>query len=204
MRDSEPVEKVTPTPTTNDYGPLVRAAADGDPKAMDALLTRAQKIARRFSLAVCGDETDAEDALQEALLKTYRSARQIRDANAFRPWLYRIVRNACLLSRRKRVDEPHRFEPLDGTRPGLHGGAPIDPPDPGHDPEQLAEEAHRRTQLHAALGQIPRAYRSVLFLRDMEGLSTREVARVLGISEDNVKTRLRRARAALRSQLQDG
>ena len=170
------MEKVTATRAKDEYGPLVRAAADGDPAAMDLLLRRAQEVARRFSRTVCGDETDAEDALQEALLKTYRSARQIRDANAFRPWLYRIVRNACLLSRRKRVDEPHRFESLDAAGRGLDGVAAIDPADPGRDPEQLAEEARRRTRLHAALAEIPRAHRAVLFLRDMEGLSTREVA----------------------------
>jgi RNA polymerase sigma-70 factor (ECF subfamily) len=196
------VKKVTATGAKDDYGPLVRAAADGDERAMDLLLTRAQEVARRFSLAVCGDETDAEDALQEALLKTYRSARQIRDANAFRPWLYRIVRNACLLSRRRRVDEPRRFESLDSSGGDVAGVRSIDPADPGRDPEQLVEEARRRARLRVALAAIPKAYRTVLFLRDMEGLSTREVARVLRISEDNVKTRLKRARAALRAEVQ--
>jgi RNA polymerase sigma-70 factor (ECF subfamily) len=197
------MKKVTAaTEATDDYGPLVRAAADGDPAAMDLLLRRAQNIARRFSLAVCGDETDAEDALQEALLKTYRSARQIRDANAFRPWLYRVVRNACLVSRRKRAHEPPHLESLDATVPGPDDAGRTAPADPGRDPEQLAEDARRRRRLRSALAAIPRAYRIVLFLRDMEGLSTREVARVLQISEDNVKTRLRRARSALQAEMQ--
>jgi RNA polymerase sigma-70 factor (ECF subfamily) len=196
------MEKVTAAESGDDYGPLVRAAANGDPAAMDLLLGRAQNIARRFSLAVCGDETDAEDALQEALLKTYRSARQIRDANAFRPWLYRVVRNACLVSRRKRAHEPPRLESLDATVAGPGDAGSMAPADPGRDPEQLAEDNRRRRRLRIALAAIPRAYRIVLFLRDMEGLSTREVARVLQISEDNVKTRLRRARSALQAEMQ--
>jgi RNA polymerase sigma-70 factor (ECF subfamily) len=194
------MEKVTATEAADDSSALVRAAANGDPEAMDQLLRRAQDIARRFSLAVCGDQYDAEDALQEALIKTYRSARQIRDVNAFRPWLYRVVRNACLVSRRKRTHEPPRFESLESpAQPG--DGSVRSVADPGRDPEQLAEDSRRRAQLRAALSALPRAYRIVLFLRDMEGLSTREVARVLGISEDNVKTRVRRARAALHSRL---
>ena len=181
----------------DDYGTLVPAAANGDPAAMELLLQRAQDVARRFSLAVCGDATDAEDAAQEALLSTYRSARLIRDASAFRPWLYRTVRNACLLSRRKRAHEPAAFERIGAVT--AHDGADgVDPADPGRGPDQLAEEAQLRAQLREALGALPRSYRIVLFLRDMEGLSTREVARVLEISDDNVKTRLRRARAALK------
>lgn len=200
------MEKVTATAVAGaaeEYGPLVRAAANGDEAAMELLLRRAQGVARRFSLAVCGDATDAEDALQEALLKTYRSARQIRDANAFRPWLYRIVRNACLVSRRKRAHEPARLESLDVAGNGLDRATSVDPADPGRDPEQLAEDTRRRARLRTALAALPRSYRIVLFLRDMEELSTREVARVLGISEDNVKTRLRRARTALQAELHE-
>jgi RNA polymerase sigma-70 factor (ECF subfamily) len=194
------MEKVTAA-ETDDYARLVRSAADGDPAAMDQLLRRAQGVARRFSLAVCGDESDAEDAVQEALLKTYRSARQIRDASAFRPWLYRVVRNACLVSRRKRAHEPSQLESLDAPVGDHDRAQPTMPADPGHNPEQLAEARRQRARLRAALAAIPRAYRVVLFLRDMEGLSTREAARVLGISHDSVKTRLHRARAALHTQL---
>jgi RNA polymerase sigma-70 factor (ECF subfamily) len=185
----------------DDYAPLVRAAASGDVDAMDRLLRRAQGIARRFSLAVCGDADDAEDALQEALLRTYRSTRQLKNASAFRPWLYRVVRNACLVSRRKRVHEPARIESLDA--PSSAGSETrFEVADPGRDPERLAHDALVRGRLREALAGLPRAQRAVLFLRDMEGLSTREVASVMGISEDNVKTRLRRARAALKTRLE--
>jgi RNA polymerase sigma factor (sigma-70 family) len=87
----------------DEYTDLVGAAAAGDPEALDRLLMRAQEIAWRFSTSVCGHADDAEDAMQEALIKTYRYVGQIRDPGAFRPWLYRTVRNACLMGRRKRV-----------------------------------------------------------------------------------------------------
>jgi RNA polymerase sigma-70 factor (ECF subfamily) len=154
-------------------------------------------------VAVCGHADDAEDAMQEALIQTYRHAGQIRDPDAFRPWLYRTVRNACLMSRRKKTDEPARLESLDDVRPDRDGAARREPPDPGRTPEQIADNAGLRTRLRKALGTLPRPYRVVVFLREMEGLSTREVASVLGISEDNVKARLHRARLTLQAALED-
>src|SRR5512135_1415923 len=95
------------------YADLVRAVQGGDQRAMETLLMRAQEVAYRFSLLVCGRADDADDAMQEALLKTYRYAARIREPDAFRAWLYRTVRNACLLGRRKRVDEPSVLVSLD-------------------------------------------------------------------------------------------
>jgi RNA polymerase sigma-70 factor (ECF subfamily) len=79
-----------------------------------------------------------------------------------------------------------------------------DPPDPGKDPEQLAENARLGRRLRKALRTLPGPYRAVVFLREMEGLSTREVAKVMGTSEDNVKTRLHRARVQLQAALNGG
>jgi RNA polymerase sigma-70 factor (ECF subfamily) len=183
---------------------LVRAAAVGDKRAMERLLMRAQEVAWRFSLAVCGHANDAEDAMQEALIKTFRHAAQIRDPGAFRPWLYRTVRNACLVGRRKRAHEPSHLESLDASDPGSGQAPAHDPRDLGRNPEQLAVRAQGDKAVRAALRDLPGPYRAVLFLREMEGLSTREVANVLEISEDNVKTRLHRARAALQTRLGEG
>ena len=80
---------------------------------------------------------------------------------------------------------------------------PMDALDPGKNPEQLANSAAVRGQVRRALRALPGPYREVVFLRDFEGLSTREVARVTGISEDNVKTRLRRARVQLKRLMGD-
>ncbi|MGD9902145.1 MAG: RNA polymerase sigma factor [Vicinamibacterales bacterium] len=188
-------------PPPDAYADLVRQAAAGDDAAMERLLVQAQEVAWRFSLAVCGRPDDAEDAMQEALLKTYRHTAQIRDPQAFRPWLHRTVRNACLMSRRKRRHEPRRLESLDAPA-GPGATLPPEPPDPGHDPEQAAANARLRTELKRALQTLPPPSRAVLFLREMQGLSTREVAHAMGMSEDTVKTRLSRARKALQAELQ--
>jgi len=185
------------------YADLVRAVQAGDSQAMEALLMRAQEVAYRFSLLVCGRADDADDAMQEALLKTYRFASRIREPQAFRAWLYRTVRNACLIGRRKRVDEPAHLVSLDERAPGGEArDAGIDAVDPSRDPEGHAINAGLRNRLRRALNAVPRPYRVVVVLREIEGLSTREVAEVLGISEANVKTRLHRARLLLREQLE--
>jgi RNA polymerase sigma-70 factor (ECF subfamily) len=170
---------------------------------MERLLTRAQETAYRFSLLVCGGADDADDAMQEALLKTYRYATRIREPEAFRTWLYRTVKNACLIGRRRRVDEPARVLSLSDSVAGEDGRARgIDAVDPGRGPEDAAINARLRARLGRALKALPPAYRLVIFLREIEGLTTREVARVVGISEGNVKTRLHRARLMLRQELE--
>jgi RNA polymerase sigma-70 factor (ECF subfamily) len=188
----------------DEYTDLVRAAAGGDTEALERLLMRAQEVAWRFSVSVCGHADDAEDAMQEALIKTYRHVGRIRDPEAFRPWLYRTVRNACLMGRRKRMDEPARLQSLDETLPGPDGPMTRHVQHPGKNPEQLAQNAGLRRRLRQALQALPGPYRAIVFLREMEGLSTREVANVMGISEDSVKTRLHRARVQLQSDLGRG
>jgi len=186
-------KKVTPGAITHaECADLVRAAAAGDADSLDRLLRRAQQVARRFSRSVCGQAEDADDAVQEALIRTYRSVGRIRDPEAFRPWLYRTVRNACLVGRRKRAGEPAVMQPLEDDTSASAG----------QDPEQVAGNAALGRRLRAALRTLPAPYREVVFLREIEGLSTQEVAEVTGISADNVKTRLRRARVALQKALE--
>ena len=184
-----------------EYASLVRSAAAGDTEALDRLLLRAQEVAWRFSTSVCGHADDAEDAMQEALIKTYRYVGRIREPEAFRPWLYRTVRNACLMGRRKKAGEPTRLQSLDEVLPGPDGRTRPDAPHPGKNPEQLADNAALRRRLRKALHSLPAPYRAIVFLREMEGLSTREVAKVMGMTEDNVKTRLHRARIQLQKDL---
>jgi RNA polymerase sigma-70 factor (ECF subfamily) len=196
--DTAGVEKVTPA---DDYAALIRGAAAGDSSAMEQLLLRAQASAYRFSMMVCGRADDTEDVMQDALVSTYRHARDIRDPEAFRAWLYRTVRNACLLNRRKRVDEPSHLLSLDAPA-SADDGAPLDAPSRDRSPEEAAGASERRKLLRRALLRLPGTQREIIVLRDLEGLSTREVAHILRISEDNVKTRLHRARVALRAALE--
>jgi RNA polymerase sigma-70 factor (ECF subfamily) len=187
-----------------DYAELVRAAASGDRPAMERLLMRAQEVAFRFSLLVCGDPHDAEDVMQDALLRTYRQVHRIRRPEAFRTWLFRTVRNACLMKRRRRVDEPAHVASLSEPSRGDGGDAasPVDMADTGKSPEAAAIDGWLGGKLRRALARLPPTYRVIVLLREMEGLSTREVAKVTGLSEANVKTRLHRARVMLREALE--
>ena len=188
---------------SDEYAGLIAAASDGDAAALERLLMKAQEVAYRFGRTVCGGTADAEDVMQDALLKTFRYVRRIRDPHAFRTWLYRTVRNACLMKRRRKSGEPARVLSLDDVLPGEKGevGAPV--PASGRSPEALAANAALRRRLRKALQTLPASYRAIVFLREIEGLSTKEVAGVLKISESNVKMRLHRARLFLRKELED-
>jgi RNA polymerase sigma-70 factor (ECF subfamily) len=199
--DVNPLKAPGPPPREDDYTDLVRLAATGDAEALERLLMQVQAVTWRFSTSVCGHADDAEDAMQEALIKTYRYVGRIREPGAFKPWLYRTVRNACLMGQRKRAGEPTRLRSLDDIVRRAGSPMPLDVSDPGKNPEQLADNAGLRRRLQKALRTLPGPYRAVLFLREMEGLSTREVAKVLELSEDNVKTRLHRARLQLQAAL---
>lgn len=182
---------------------LIRRAAAGDRAALEQLLLTSQDVAYRFSLLVCGQPDDAEDVMQDALLKTYRYATRIHAPEAFKTWLYRTVRNACLMKRRRRVDEPRRVLSLNDLMPSRDGQPlPIDVADPSPHPEAHSLNRALRRRLRRALATLPPAYRTLVVLRDVEGLSTREVATILDISEANVKTRLHRARLSLRRELE--
>lgn len=182
---------------------LVRAAASGDARSMERLLVRVQEVAFRFSLLVCGQAEDAEDVMQEALIQTYRHVDRLREPSAFRTWLFRTVRNACLMKRRRHVAEPRRLESLDDDRaqaPDRAGAYAIADERPA--PDELAMNAWLGRRLRRALAEVPASYRAVVILREVEGLSTREAAQVLGVPESTIKMRLHRARALLRSRLE--
>lgn len=164
---------------------------------------RAQEVAYRFSLLVCGHPEDAEDVMQEALLQTYRHVRAIEAPGAFRTWLYTTVRNACLMKRRRRVGEPAEFVSLEHGSSEGGAGAPVDVADASRPVDQQLIDTWMDARLRDALKKLPPSYRMVVVMREMEGLSTKEVAAVSGISEANVKTRLHRARLMLRRYLEN-
>ena len=189
-------------PARVEYAALVRDAAAGDTAAMERLLVRAQEVAYRFSLLVCGHVEDAEDVMQDALLRTYRHVSEIKDPDAFRTWLYSTVRNACLMKRRRRAGEPAQFVSVEQGGTAGDGGGAIDLEGPAPRPDQQMIDAWIDRRLHAALGRLPPSYRAIVVLREIEGLTTKEVATVTGISDANVKTRLHRARVMLRRELE--
>ena len=187
-----------------EYAELVRSAASGDQAAMERLLMRAQEVAYRVSLLVCGHQEDAEDVMQEALLKTYRYVGRIEHPDAFRTWLYRTVRNACLMKRRRRVDEPaHHVSIEQGGAAGDREPTAVEVEDRSRPADQRLMDVWIGDRLRGALARLPAPYRAIVVLREIEGLSTKEVASIVRISESNVKTRLHRARSMLREHLKD-
>ena len=160
---------------------------------------RAQEVAFRFSYLVCGHPEDAEDVMQDALLKTFQHVKQLDAPSAFRTWLYSTVRNACLMKRRRRAGEPAAFVPLGGDDADA---APVDVADAGAPADEQLIRASIDARLRRGLAALAPAYRMIVVLREIEGLSTREVASVTGYTESNVKQRLRRARLMLREHLE--
>jgi len=189
-------------PNRTTYAALVRDAASGDRAAMERLLMRAQEVAYRFSLLVCGHPQDAEDVMQDALLKTYQHVRRIEEPESFRTWLYSTVRNACLMKRRRRVGEPAQFVSLDQDKAGSDLRGMVDVADPARPADQQLIDSSIDSRLRDALKSLPPTYRMIVVMREMEGLSTRDVATITGLSEVNVKTRLHRARLMLRRHME--
>jgi RNA polymerase sigma-70 factor, ECF subfamily len=203
VNDSNSQPPPTAESAGSGYTALVAKAAAGDRLAMEQLLMRAQEVAYRFSLLVCGHPEDAEDVMQDALLKTYRHLNRIDRPEAFRTWLYTTVRNACLMKRRRRVGEPAHFVSLDRGIEGRDGPMPtVEVADDTPPVEQRLMDDWMDHRLREALKKLPPEYRMIVVMREMEGLSTREVAAVSGYSEANVKTRLHRARVMLRKHME--
>lgn len=153
---------------------------------------------------MCGQREDAEEVSQETLLKIFQSFDQLRDPENVRSWVFRIAKNFCLMKRRKSVFAPERELSLDELVPSLgqEQERRVQVPDQGEEPEQQVLRGELNEVLMRALRELPEIYRSIVLLRDLEGLSTAEAASVLEVSEDAVKQRLHRGRLALRKSIE--
>jgi RNA polymerase sigma-70 factor (ECF subfamily) len=176
---------------------LLAAARGGDTAALEALLVRYQPHLYRFGLRMCGNAEDAGDIAQESLISMARSLRDFRGDSSVSSWLYTIARRFCLKKRRRSKFAPAREESLDAGDNGTARGLT----DPSPTPEQMVTNQELGSALARAIDALDLPQREVLVLRDVEGLSAPEVARVLGISVDAVKSRLHRARVAVREML---
>ncbi|MFJ3913580.1 RNA polymerase sigma factor [Streptomyces vinaceus] len=167
---------------------LIKAAQDGDVTSLTTVVVESQPHVRKFALSLCASPQDAEDAAQEALIILYRKIGTLRATGALASWMFRIVRNECL------------------RQVGLlvsRGDGASAVPEPSAEPS--AEDAVLRRleveRVAAAIGALPRDQRQVLIMRDLQGLPGRTVAHSLGLSGAAMKSRLHRARAALRHAL---
>jgi RNA polymerase sigma-70 factor (ECF subfamily) len=155
----------------------------------------------RYAHRLCGEAEAAKDLVQETFLNAYRAFGRFRGEAQISTWLYTIASRACMRMRRKRKGQPERELSLEEFIPTSEGEFRLQIPMEGLTPEQALQNKELREALDQAIRKLPKKYRVTLVLRDMEGLSAREVGAIMGLNERAVKSRLHRARLFVRREL---
>jgi RNA polymerase sigma-70 factor (ECF subfamily) len=186
---------VTKAEPTDDR--LLTAARAGDRQALETLLERHQAQVYRFGVKMCRDPEDAKDVLQDTLLAMARGVRDFRGASSISTWLYTIARSFCIKKRRRSKFAPEQERSLDTdlTAEAKQLAAP------GENPDEALAARQVETALAEAIAALEPMYREVLLLRDAEGLTAPEVAEILGVTPQAVKSRLHRARLSVRERV---
>jgi RNA polymerase sigma-70 factor (ECF subfamily) len=185
---------------------LARRLITGEPEAFDRFVDYFRARIFHYSWLMCGQREDAEEVAQETLLKVFESADRLREPEKVKPWVFRIAKNACLTKRRKSIFAPARELSLDEFLPAQRQDGDqlrLEIADWSALPDGAALRSEMKALLEKAIRELPETYRSVILLRDMEELSTQETAQILDVSEDVVKTRLHRARLAIRKGIDE-
>lgn len=180
------------SPTTADLDQLVEAARHGDHEAFEELVRRTHADTFALARRLVSDDDDAQDVVQEAYLRAFRSIKKFRGDAQFSTWLYRITANCASthLGRRRR----HHHDELDEE-------VAVPDPQPDHDPAAACEATLLRDRLEAAIAELPPRLRVVVVLRDIYDMNHAEIAEELDISESAAKVRLHRARRKLRTEV---
>lgn len=178
---------------------LIERLQNKDPGAYQEFMARFGRRLLNFGVRMCGDREDAKEVVQDTLLKTFQSVHELKSREAFAGWLYRIATNACLMRRRKSqfLKEEISLDEAMPDRSALASPLPWN-----RLPDQAVLDSEVRERIRQAVLALPDGYKSVLVLRDLEGLDTEEVAQALGLNKDVVKMRLHRARAKVRNELE--
>lgn len=176
---------------------LLARARSGDGRALEELLARHQARVYRFGMKMCRDPEDAKDVLQDTLLAAARSVRDFRGASSISTWLYTIARSFCIKKRRKSKFAPDEVRSLDVDAASEAERVA----DSARGPDEALAARQVEHALEEAIAALEPMYREVLVLRDVEGLTAPEVAEVLGITTQAVKSRLHRARLSVRSHV---
>jgi RNA polymerase sigma-70 factor (ECF subfamily) len=185
---------------------LARRLMTGDAEAFDRFVEHFRAKIFHYSWLMCGHREDAEEVAQDTLLKVFESFGQLREPERVRPWVFRIAKNACLMKRRKSVFAPSQELSLDDFLPAMDhegGHVKLQIADWSRVPDRQLLQSEMKKVLDLAIIALPENYRSVILLRDVEDLSTLETAHILDLTEDVVKTRLHRARLAVRQKLDE-
>jgi len=176
----------------------------GDQGAFDRFVEVFHSKIFQYLLLMCGQREDAEEVAQDTLFKVFENIDQLRDPERVRPWVFRIARNACYMKRRKSVFAPTQELSLDDLLPHSErdgGHRKLEIADWSALPDDQVLRAELRDVIHQAIRELPEIYRAVILLRDVEELSTDDAAQALDITPESVKTRLHRARLAVRQKL---
>jgi RNA polymerase sigma-70 factor, ECF subfamily len=174
------------TPGETAADPAIRRALAGDERAFEEIVRSHERRVYALARRLLGRPEDAEDAAQEAFLRLFRSLGRLDPTRPIDAYLYRVTVNVCRdFGRRLRLRLAVPLEEL---------GAAEEPPARGADPAAAAGLSEERRVAAAALRTLPEKQRAALVLRDLQGLSTREVAEILGSTEVTVRTQICRAR----------
>lgn len=173
---------------------LIERASGGDPSAFNRLMEAHERRMYAVALRMCFNREDAQDCLQEAMLRIYRSISGFKGQSSFATWVYRITMNTCLDElRRKKNKQNTSLDSLLDT-----GWSPTDE---GASPEKQAIQSETQRYLHEAIRSLPEDMRSAIVLRDIQGLSYEEIAQALDINVGTIKSRISRGREKLREKL---
>lgn len=180
---------------------LVERAKKGDVAAFEQLIAQYQKSVYNTAFRLTGNHEDASDVAQEAFVKVYTSLPDFRGDSSFKTWLFRIVHNACNDELRKRIRK--RTSSLSDIVFNEDGDLSRQIPDPSDGPEQSLDRIETQRVVQQSINELDDEYRIVVVMREIQGLSYNEIADALGINLGTVKSRLNRARHALKEKFSD-
>jgi RNA polymerase sigma-70 factor (ECF subfamily) len=178
----------------------VELLQSGDVTGVEQALALLQNTVFSFSMRVCGHREDAEDTMQEVLLKSVPQLPKFVSPKALAVWLYKVAKNRCLMSRRKSKFAPRHELSLEELMPDRNELEQLTR-NGRINPESFAIRSEEASRLRDAVQKLPPQYRIVLVLRDMEGLTDDEVSEITGIRPGTVRVRLHRARLFVRKEL---
>jgi RNA polymerase sigma-70 factor (ECF subfamily) len=181
---------------------LVAQAQGGDTAAFGQLVERHQDTLFNGISRLVRRREDAEDLTQEAFVKAFRGIGRFQGRAKFTTWLYSIAMNV-VISYRRRKGAQRRGNPISLHEGADPDGRPIDATDPGRQPEVVAEHREVRERIEDGIAQLDEEHRTVVVLRDIQGFDYETISDLLACPVGTVKSRLHRARLALREQLKD-
>lgn len=183
-----------------EIGEAIELLHSGDDTGVEQALALLQNTVFSFSMRVCGRREDAEDTMQEVLLKSVPRLPKFHNPRALVVWLYKVAKNRCLMSRRRSKFAPARELSLERLMPDRKELEQLST-DGRTNPESFAIRSQQASRLRDAVQKLPPQYRIALVLRDMEGLADDEVAEITGVRPGTVRVRLHRARLFVRKEL---